>query len=100
MNAIAIPDFVISDKDLQAIKEQLIESDTFEKEIQHESGWCLDVSGSARVQNFYEKETNSNWSDIDKLEIKIVLWDSEPNQFDFSDEFEKDIFDQINSISK
>lgn len=95
-----IPSFTISNEVLESIREQILASDTFEKEIQHESGWCLDVSGSARVQNFYESETNSHHSDIDKIEIKIVLWDSEPNQVDFSDEFEKDIFDQINSISK
>ena len=95
-----LPDFTLSNEVLEAIKEQLLNSETFEQQIEHESGWCLDVSGSARVENFYEKETNSNWSDIDKIEIKIVLWDSEPNQVDFSDEFEKDIFNQINSISK
>jgi len=96
----SLPNFIISSEVLDSIKQQIIASDTFEQTIEHESGWCLDVSGTARVENFYEKETNSNWSDIDKIEIKIVLWDSDPNQVDFSDEFEKGIFDQINSISK
>lgn len=95
-----LPDFTLSNEVLEAIREQILERDKFYKEIEHESGWCLDVSGSARVENFYEKETNCHWSDIDQIEIKIVLWDSEVNQVDFSDEFEKDIFDQINLISK
>lgn len=99
MNSISIPDFVISQKDLDSIKEQIQESETFEKEI-FQNDWLIVVSGTAKCFNGYEEATNCSWSEISKIEITLKVYDTEGDLFDFSDEFEKDIFGQINVISK
>ncbi len=95
----SIPAFTISKENLHSITEQIQESERFSIEIENNE-WYLEAYGTARCQNFYEKETNSNWSDIDKIEITLKVYDENGDSFDFSDEFEKAIFDQINVISK
>lgn len=91
--------FTISKEKLQLIREQIAEDGNFEIEI-IENDWTLDISGTGRYECFYEKETNSNLETFDKIEISLKVWDENGDSFDFSDEFEKGIFDQINVITK
>ncbi len=95
----AIPTFTISKEKLQSIREQIAEDGNFEIEI-IENDWSLDISGTGRFQGFYEKETNSHLETFDKIEITLKVYDENGDSFDFSDEFEKSIFDKINLISK
>lgn len=94
-----IPEFRISKEILQSVREQIAEDGNFEIEI-IENDWSLDVSGTGRYESFYEKETNSHSETFDKIEITLKVWDNNGDQFDFSDEFEKNIFEQVNLISK
>lgn len=94
-----IPEFTISKEKIQSVKEQIAEDGNFEIEI-IENDWSLDISGNGRFESFYEKETNSHFETFDKIEITLKVWDNNGDSFDFSDEFEKNIFDQINIISK
>ena len=94
-----IPEFTISKENFKRIREQIAEDGNFEIEI-IENDWSLDVSGTGRYESLYEKETNSHSETFDKIEITLKVWDNNGDSFDFSDEFEKGIFDQINTISK
>lgn len=95
----SIPEFTISKEKLKSVREQIAEDGNFEIEIINENDWSLDVSGNGRYECFYEKETNSHLETFDKIEITIKVYDENGDSFDFSDEFEKNIFDQINLIS-
>lgn len=94
-----LPNFTISKEKLQSIREQIFEDGNFQIEV-IENDWSLDVFGTGRCESFYEKETNSHVQDFSKIEITIKVYDQNGDLFDFSDEFEADIFSQINVISK
>ena len=94
-----IPAFTISKENFKRIREQIAEDGNFEIEI-IENDWSLDVSGTGRYEAFSEKETNSHSETFDKIEITLKVWDNNGDPFDFSDEFEKNIFEQVNLISK
>lgn len=93
-----IPEFTISKEKLQSIREQIAEDGNFQVEV-IENDWSLGVFGIGRYECFYEKETNHNLEVFDKIEISIKVYDKNGDPFDFSDEFEKSIFDQVNTIS-
>ena len=94
----SVPNFIISSEKLKSIREQIGADGNFLSEVD-EKEYSLDISGTGRYESFYEKETNHWLESFDKIEISIKLY-KDGDSIDFSDEFEKDIFDQINSISK
>jgi Holliday junction resolvasome RuvABC DNA-binding subunit len=92
---------VIPQEFIESMKERLAEyanggTSTVEGEVEFQD-YILNVSMSANVDIDEEEETNSQTINISKADFTIKLF-NEDGEVDFSDEFERDIFDQLKAV--
>ncbi len=89
------PKFIITEEVLKDIRDQVLEDNRFSVEILKD-GWSLFIDGNAKCEHFYEEETNASWADIGPVEFdSIALYDNEREPVKITDEFEKEIMNQI-----